>query len=121
MDIGLKTLGYRRVTWLLLHASPQPNPAREQLLTAIAVSRIVNSIAREPQIQVTCLRRTLTTWWLLRWFSIPSDIRIGINTTGGHAWLEHHGCIVNDYYDVRKGFPIIYSDELAPPNLSKLL
>jgi len=67
------------------------------------------------------LRRSLTSWWLLRWQGIPSDIRIGVNMTSGHAWLEHHGYIVNDHPEVAKKFPIVYTDELTPEKLATII
>lgn len=121
LDIGLNRTSYRRISRLLVFLSPQPDPLRQDLSQAVALARLVDSVAAHPKLQASCLRRTLATWWLLRWFRIPSDVRVGINRTTGHAWLEHHGLVINDRPDIVKSYPIVYSDELTPEKMAKLV
>jgi hypothetical protein len=121
VDIGLNRTTYRQVTWLLLRLSPQPDSNRQDFPHAFATGRLVNLVATNPKINATCLRRTLIAWWILRWRGIPSDVRIGINMTSGHAWLEHHGSVINDAPDVVVKYPITYADELTPERVAKLV
>jgi hypothetical protein len=121
LDVGLTRTSYRRMSKLLTAISPQPDPFTQDLTRAARMALMVNGIARHPAIQATCLRRTLLTWWLLRWLRLPSDVRIGINTSAGHAWLEHHGTIINDRSDVALHYPIIYTEELTPEKMAKLV
>ena len=88
---------------------------------AAQVARFVNTVARHRAIQASCLRRTLLAWWVLRWLRLPSDVRVGVNGITGHAWLEHHGTVINDRFDVVTRFPIIYRDELKPEEMAKLV
>lgn len=120
IDFALKIASYKRVTTILFRLSPNPDPKVQNYKLAFQWGGIVNGVAARRVMQASCLRRTLAAWWLLRWKRIPSDIRIGVNMTSGHAWLEHHGYIVNDHPEVNKHFPIIYTDELTPERLAQI-
>ena len=121
LDFGLTRTSYRRISKLLITLSPSPDLSRRDMKRATQVARLVNTVARHPTIQASCLRRTLLTWWILRWLRLPSEVRIGINGAGGHAWLEHHGIVINDRFDVLTQYPIIYTDELTPEKMAKLI
>jgi hypothetical protein len=121
IDAGLTYTSYKRVAAILLRLSPTPDPNVEDVLRAFRWGALTNSVAKHPRIQASCLRRTLAQWWVLRWLGVPSDVRIGVNTTAGHAWLEHHGYIVNDHPEIVKQFPIIYTEELTPERLARIV
>lgn len=121
LHAGLTRTSYRRMSKLLIVLSPQPDSTRQDLNRAARLALLVNGVARHPDIQASCLRRTLLAWWLLRWLRLPSDVRIGINSSAGHAWLEHHGTIINDRSDVALHYPIIYTEELTPEKMAKLV
>ncbi len=48
----------------------------------------------------TCLHRSMTLWWLLGRRGVDSHLRFGVRKDGdhlnAHAWVEHHGTVVND-------------------------
>jgi len=121
IDLGLRLSGYRRVCRWLLRLSPAPDPTRVDYPHAFAVARIINTAAHHPQVRATCLPRTLLAWWVLRWVGIPSDIRIGVNHDGGHAWIEHNGQVVNDRLNIIDDYTVTYSDELAPERIIQLI
>lgn len=121
IDLGLTHSSYKRVAALLLRLSPTPNPQAQNFPLVFRWSNLVNGVAKHPRIQASCLRRSLAQWWVLRWLGVPTAIRIGVNPTSGHAWLEHHGYVVNDHPDIVKKFPIIYTDELTPERLAQIV
>lgn len=120
VDVGLTVFGYRRICRYLLFLSPQPNPSAIQFSVALSTARLVNQVAAQSLDAGVCLRRSLLLWWLLRWRRIPTDLRIGVNLTGGHAWVEHHGKVINDVPDVAAQYSIIYSDRLTPEGMAGL-
>lgn len=121
VDFGLKRASYRRVSGLMLRLSPRPDPKVQNFQRALQWGWLINGVAEHREMPASCLRRTLLHWWILRWLGVPSDIRVGVNTRAGHAWLEHQGFVVNDHPDVVKQFPIIYTDELTPEKLAQLV
>ncbi|MBE2271782.1 MAG: lasso peptide biosynthesis B2 protein [Anaerolinea sp.] len=121
LDFGLNHFNYSRVTWVLLHLSPTPDPERQEHKRAYFMGKLVNSVGYHPRVNVSCLRRTLALWWLLRWNGIPSTVQIGVNAKAGHAWLEHHGMVVNDHPDVLTKYPGRFADELTPEKAAKLI
>lgn len=118
IDISLRVLGYRRTCRCLLFCSPRPDPAITDFPRTIATARHVHRIVAHRLGNTPCLRRSLLLWWILRWRRIPSDLRIGVNRDGGHAWVEHHGQVVNDWADVAERYSVIYTDRLSPEGVS---
>lgn len=125
---GLRHSSYRRMCRLLLSMSPTPNPSRRDVGRARALGRLVNQAAlRYPA--ATCIRRSLVTWWLMRWSGLPSDLCTGVRFEQmpddepvsrhilGHMWLEHHGAVINDRLDIRSLHALDFSDDLDPLKL----
>jgi hypothetical protein len=118
VDAGLRRSGYRAVCRWLLRWSPAPSRTPD-VLRARAFARVVNYTAARPHIQANCIRRSLVLWWLLRWARLSSQVRIGVNLDGGHAWVEHGGEVVNDAPEVAAQYAILYDDQLSPELMSR--
>jgi hypothetical protein len=119
VDVGLKTVGYRRTCQLLLRVSPQPQTTHPDFRRATAVRRVVDRVSEPPLINSSCLRRSLTLWWLLRWLNVSTQIRLGVNRDTGHAWVEHYGQVINDIPDISTHYLVVYSNELTPEVVGK--
>ena len=117
IDLGLRRTSYRRVYRVLLFLSPEPKPVHD-FPRSVALARLVNFVAIKPHIQATCLRRSLLLWWLLRWKRIPSEVRLGMGLGGGHAWVEHDSKVINDRPNIYMNYPIRYSADLTPEQIS---
>lgn len=126
MRIGLRLLGYRRFSRLLLRLSPQPNPQGNVQVVGRArrLARTLNIASTRGVIRATCLERSMLLWWLLRWFDITSDIQFGIRRSddgiGAHAWVEHYGAVINDRLDIATLYPVLLND-MAPDRIGELL
>lgn len=116
VDLVFRLSRYRRVCSLLVATSPRPDPDKVDIPRARAYGRLVNKAARLLP-WVTCLRRSLVVWWMLRWERIPSTLEIGVqtaNSTTSHSWVAHHGEVINDAPDIAQHYPLIFSDVLDP-------
>lgn len=76
--------------------------------------RIVEKINQASQwhlIGMGCLQRSFTAFLMLRRRGIPVNLCIGVSKFNfrAHAWLEHHGLVVNEDPKVRQ----IYSQLLV--------
>lgn len=118
VHVALRRSSYRRVSQWMVRLSPTPDPARRDLAHARAIAYLVDKVAHHPRVAVTCLRRSLVLWYYLRWLGLPSDVRVAVNRTEGHAWVEHHTEVINDDPDVAKRFMIIYGDALNPEKVA---
>ncbi len=104
---SLASIGYRRTRSALGTLSPKPTRDCESSSSCIkqidTLSWSVAGVSFHSPFTTTCLERTLTLWWLLRFRRIDSDIRIGTARSEGgllaHAWLERNGVVVNDDAD----------------------
>jgi hypothetical protein len=117
-DAGLRVLGYKRMCRILLALSPTPSPERKDEPHARMIGAYINTAAAS-WLKATCLRRCLVTWWLLRWMRIPSEVRIGVNIDAGHAWVEHHGVVINDQPNIASNYRIHYGQELMPEGIAR--
>jgi hypothetical protein len=118
-DIGLRLFGYASMCRILIALSPSPNQDRVDTSRAKNVGSFVNFIASSRWLKSTCLRRSLVAWWVLRWRGIPSELRFGVNVEEGHAWVEHHGVVVNDRPDIASRYRILYGQELMPESIAR--
>ncbi len=121
----LRRLHYRRTSRWLMRTSPPPDPARDDHTRARLLAIAVDTASMHRVVDVTCLRRSLVLWWLMRWLRLPSDVRLAFRLTpdghaDGHAWVEHHGRVINDLPDVAAQYPILYHDRLSPETLSRM-
>ncbi len=130
-DIAMLKFGYRRLCRWLIWVSPKPNPNRFNLRRAFVLGSLVNQAA-ENHAFASCLRRSLVTWWIMRWANLPANLRIGMqlqdlaqpqamNTQSqldrGHSWVEHGGQVINDQAEIASLYPIDFSDRLTPEQI----
>ncbi|GEM_PF-1116903 len=124
IDWMLRTWGYRRTSRWLVRFSPTPDAARSDSKRARILALAVDSAATQRLVDVTCLRRSLALWWLLRWLRIPSEVRLAFRLANGkadgHAWVEHHAQVINDLPDIAAHYPILYGDQLSPEMAAKI-
>jgi hypothetical protein len=117
IDIGLRIWGFRRVYAAMGRLSPGPAGSAHSLSDADIdrLVRMVNVAANRGVVRVTCLRRSLAVWWLLRRRGVASEIRIGVRREQGlfmaHAWVERDGLVLNDRADIAQSFVVLASPE----------
>jgi hypothetical protein len=97
---------YKRVVDLLQRLAQPPRiPVPDLCPTARAetaerIARLVAIAAHYGPYRATCLRQSLSLWWLLLRRGIPAEIRIGVRKEGqelhAHAWVEHAGRALSD-------------------------
>ncbi|MDY7092357.1 MAG: lasso peptide biosynthesis B2 protein [Acidobacteriota bacterium] len=109
--LGLRVLGYRRLTALLGRWSRPAQDGAQAGPSAELVSahrRAVERGARYLPGHYTCLHRSLLLWWTLRRAGLDCQLRIGVRREDGelaaHAWIEHQGRAVNDQPTVAEEF-----------------
>jgi hypothetical protein len=80
-----------------------PRPAGrpgDDLARVREIGRVVAMASRHAAIPGTCLHRSLTLWWLLSQRGFASELKLGARKVDGtltaHAWVEHHGVVIND-------------------------
>lgn len=108
--LSLRTKGYK---WTRQRLHPNTTatespPAIDQLVLAQSISRMVFLAAIYGPYRANCLKKSLTTWWLLGRRGIPSTLKIGVNKQDGdfnaHAWVEYQGHVLLDTADVGERF-----------------
>ena len=111
VGLGLRVFGYKRTQQALARISPRKaaeSDVRDQVEQARIIARSVRIAARRGLYRATCLRESLTLWWLLRRRGIISDLRLGVDKQSeafnAHAWIEVAGIPVNDAIDVAQRF-----------------
>jgi len=120
-DMSLRLVGYRQTCRWMLALSPTP-PSAPYPGSAARAYAIASTIGGAVNLtNVNCLRRALSVWWVLRWLGISTRVRIGINLTGGHAWVEHQNLVLTDNQDIASQFAILYDDQLLPEMIAKRL
>ena len=104
----LRLLGFNRTYALLSCLLPQPTDKSSQLLNTVDAVRI----AAKYHAWATCLRKSLTLWFLLRQQGVSAELKIGTRFEQGefqaHAWVEYRGNAVGDRQNVRKYFTVFY-------------
>ena len=101
--VSLRAFGLRRTqAWMARRPVPSrlpPDPAAAAA-RAREVARAVGLAGAHGPVRVSCLRRALLAWWLLRREGITVAIRIGVRrdaaALAAHAWIEHEGVSVGD-------------------------
>jgi len=109
----LNTIGFRRTIALLgpippiLNAIDHADPMWAQEIDFVSQWRYGAS----------CLDRSVFLWFILRQHGIHGDLRIGVANTGdvidGHAWIEHHGWVLNDRQDIAADFAVLAGDPVG--------
>jgi Transglutaminase-like superfamily len=117
--LGLATFGYGK-THSLMARWPRPKPSRhrggpEARAKAESVARVVAVAASRGPVRVSCLRRSLVTWWLLRAQGVETRVRVGLGGSdvrdfNAHAWVEHEGRPVGETADVAERYPAFDRD-----------
>lgn len=118
IDKSLRCKGYRWTSRWLLLTSPNPSYSSDNIVIARQTARLIDRAAR--RLDATCLRRSLALWWWLRWKGFPSDIRIGVNFTDGHAWVVHHDKVINDSEEVVGRYVVLDPAVMSPAQVAKL-
>ena len=127
-SLGLRALGYKNLTAILLGLSPNPHNRLQErgasLHRSSQVGKIVNRASAFGWFKASCLERSLLLWWILRWFRIPTSVRVGIQRGDtqfiGHAWVEYDGIVVNDRRDVSQRY-VVFPDKLSPDKITKFV
>jgi hypothetical protein len=101
LPAALRMSSIKRVERLLTAATPRRRPTDAQARArAAALAPIVAAASRRVWGPNSCLHRSLTLWWLLRWQRIDGRMRFGVRRRNGrfeaHAWVELEDVPVND-------------------------
>lgn len=111
--IGLRFLGYRRILRKLEAGAGRfptdiPADVPPLVFVELAVWAVRLAAARGPY-RATCLRQSISLWWMLMRRGIGSEIKIGIQRTDtgieAHAWVERDGRVLNDSQDIARRYP----------------
>ncbi len=111
--VAFRLIGFRRWQSVLTRlskaqAAPGQDQSQDSLERAYLTTRMVSAAQRNGLGRPNCLQLSLVLWWLLRRQGIPSELRIGArkqaNRFEAHAWVEHHGVILNDGEDLHRHF-----------------
>jgi hypothetical protein len=97
--LALRLKGFKWTRSVLHKRIPKPVPDTrsldQRLEIALSVSRMVATAANYGPYRASCLKRSLTSWWLLQRMGIAAKLIIGVNKHDGnlnaHAWVEYHG------------------------------
>ncbi len=116
VDQALKVLGFQRTYSILLRlservASPplaEPIPSGDlENAQMISATQAVHLASRYHP-TLTCLRRALVLWYLLRRQRLAAELHIGTRFHEGefqaHAWVDCDGQIVGDRPDIAQQF-----------------
>jgi hypothetical protein len=107
--LRLRLFGFRR-THAALAAPGRTAAAADDSAASRARStaRLVAAAARYGPYRASCLPIALTLRWLLGRQGIESELRLGVNKTGGrlaaHAWVEHRGRPLIEDADVHRRY-----------------
>ena len=110
--VSLKLMNFQRVCSLLRRCSPMPDESQGDgaLQQASATASLVQAAASRFPLEISCLVRSTTLWYLLRRQGIAGEIRIGVNKEDGafaaHAWVEISGIVVNDRPGIHGQFKV---------------
>lgn len=118
-DLSLRTIGYRRTCRWMLALSPTPptTPYKGAAKRAFAIASTIEGAVKLTG--VNCLRRSLVVWWVLRWLGISTQIRMGVNVDGGHAWVEFQNLVLTDRQDIASQYTVLYDDRMLPEIITK--
>ena len=110
LTIFFTIMSFKKIFTLLEKISNSKNFNNElsSLEKAKNISNLVKSASIRFPIKITCLKESLTIWFLLRLIKINSDIQFGVlkneDEFNAHAWVECQNEIINDTYSHIKNF-----------------
>ena len=110
LTILFPIISYKKIFNLLkkISYSKDLKNGNSSVETAKNISRFVKSASIRFPLKITCLKESLTIWFLLRLLKINSDIQLGVSKTedefNAHAWVECQNEIINDTYSHIKNF-----------------
>jgi len=110
LTILFPIISYKKIFILLKKISNSKDLINDNssVETAKNISQLVKSASIRFPLKVTCLKESLTIWFLLRLLKINSDIQMGVSKTeeefNAHAWVECQNEIINDTYSHIKNF-----------------
>ena len=100
--------------WVLADPRPldeDPNADDEERLSLSRRGRWINLAARYPFRWALCLQRSLALCLWLERRGVVCQLRIGVRKRAGvleaHAWVEYHGCVLNDSQSVSRRFALM--------------
>lgn len=101
MELGLRTVGFRRVVRRAQAPIRAPRvPRAEDLARARRYAHWLDVASRHHVVRARCLHRSLVLHWWLRREGLPSELRIGVlkerDALKAHAWVDLGGRVVND-------------------------
>ena len=101
---ALRCLGVRRTYRLLgrpvASAGVESTVPLAAQASAVRLGQLLDIASRHGPYSATCLRQSLSLWWLLRRRGLPAELRIGVAKGDAqlqaHAWVELAGRVIND-------------------------
>lgn len=123
--LGLRRWGLAGVqSWLsrLTDLTGKAAADADEHAAAVRIAWTVQVAAAYGPWPANCLQRSVTLWWFLRRRGIVADIRIGVRRASDgaldfHAWVEHHGEVINDRRDLRRQYAT-FDRPIAPRHAS---
>jgi hypothetical protein len=126
-NAALHLVGLGRWQSFLARWAPLPKSGRarsrvSQVRRVSSTSRMVRLAARRGLYPASCLRSSLTLWWLLRRQGIDSALRLGVRKQGegieAHAWVEYEGNAVDGSESVLEHF-VSFPEPILPLKVGK--
>jgi hypothetical protein len=124
IDLSLRLRGVRETTTTLAKLCPARKAEQTVEWSEIRqIVRMVKLAAKYSPPWITCLRKSLVLWYLLRRKGIETELQIGSRLNDGkfegHAWIEYQGIVLNDNPSVRESF-VVFKQPLDKVILEKL-
>jgi hypothetical protein len=115
--VGLSRWQFFLARWAPFPGSGQAKTRVSHWRRVLSTARMVHLAAQRGPYQASCLRNSLTLWWLLRRQGIDSALRLGVRKQDGkieaHAWIEYEGRVLNDSESVRERF-VSFQEPILP-------
>lgn len=112
-EILLRFFRYHALLAFLEKATPlRARRTSMNMAQARKMGELANIAAWRGAYKVTCLRRSLVLWWMLRRRGVDSKIRIGVRMENdefaSHAWVERGSVVLNDAQDVGIWYTVMF-------------
>jgi hypothetical protein len=111
-EILLRSFRYHALLSFLERATPLgTRRAGMSMARSRKMGELANIAAWRGAYKVTCLRRSLVLWWMLRRRGVDSQIRIGVRMENdefaSHAWVERGGIVLNDAQNISSWYTVL--------------